>query len=253
MQAELKRRCVAIHREIVPGSRAEFRNALGGAAVFIEEGSPLTEVAAAGTEVPTTEAEIQAVEEFMEERGAPVVFKLCPFADAALFTMLSQRGYEIGEFENVLVRRVGPEDGQGRDEAVGQAEEELVWAKGLAEGFFDMVTPMGIELGQIMFRYPESVPVVVMGGVTESGAREAAAASTVILDGELALLACDATVRRYREAGLHKRMIRHRLALAAERGCTMATAETLPGSISQMNFEKCGFQVAYTKLTLLRP
>ena len=38
---------------------------------------------------------------------------------------------------------------------------------------------------------------------------------------------------------------------AAARGCDLATASTLPGSGSQRNYERTGFQVGYTKVTMV--
>ena len=35
-------------------------------------------------------------------------------------------------------------------------------------------------------------------------------------------------------------------------GCDLATAATLPGSVSQRNYERHGFRVAYTRATLVR-
>ena len=40
---------------------------------------------------------------------------------------------------------------------------------------------------------------------------------------------------------------------AIAQGCDMATASTLPGSVSQRNYERAGFEVVYTKVTLVAP
>jgi hypothetical protein len=39
--------------------------------------------------------------------------------------------------------------------------------------------------------------------------------------------------------------------VAAELKCDLATASTLPGSVSQRNYERHGFQMAYTKAVLV--
>jgi GNAT superfamily N-acetyltransferase len=56
----------------------------------------------------------------------------------------------------------------------------------------------------------------------------------------------------FRGAGLQGALIRERLRAAVEEGCDLATASTLPGSVSQRNYERNGFQVAYTKAILVR-
>ena len=37
---------------------------------------------------------------------------------------------------------------------------------------------------------------------------------------------------------------------ALAQGCDLATASTLPGSGSQRNYERLGFEVVYTRVTL---
>jgi len=71
----------------------------------------------------------------------------------------------------------------------------------------------------------------------------------VIHDG-LAALFADSTTVSCRGAGLHAALIRGRLRDAAAAGCDLATAATLPGSNSQRNYERRGFQVVYTKAIL---
>ena len=64
----------------------------------------------------------------------------------------------------------------------------------------------------------------------------------------LATLYADGTRETARGRGLQSALIRGRIAIAAERGCDLATASTLPGSQSQRNYERAGFRVAYTKI-----
>ena len=51
--------------------------------------------------------------------------------------------------------------------------------------------------------------------------------------------------------GMHRELILARLHEALARGADLATASTLPGSGSQRNYERAGFRVAYTKVTLV--
>ena len=45
------------------------------------------------------EFSLYEVERFFADRMAPATFTLTPFADAALFTNLTRRTYEFGNFE----------------------------------------------------------------------------------------------------------------------------------------------------------
>jgi hypothetical protein len=47
---------------------------------------------------------------------------------------------------------------------------------------------------------------------------------------------------------LHRELISARLYEALAQGCDLATASTLPGSGSQRNYERLGFEVVYTKI-----
>jgi len=235
---------VDAHRRLFPTSNAAWIDCAGGVASFLDEASPLTQIRGAGMITPTAEPSLDAVEAFYEERMAPVSFVLSPFADPALFTYLSRRGYELGAFEHTLVREVTPHDA---DPDVVEATGDQEWSRVMAEAFFDVVTPNGIDLAHTISAVPTCKNVIV-----RAGDDPAAAAQIDIRDG-LATLQCDGTIRRYREAGLQKKLIRARLHIAFNNGCDIATADVQPGSLSHRNYEKCGFQIAYTKVTLIKP
>jgi ribosomal protein S18 acetylase RimI-like enzyme len=56
----------------------------------------------------------------------------------------------------------------------------------------------------------------------------------------------------FRGAGLQDALIRERLRTAVAEACDLATASTIPGGVSQRNYERNGFRVAYTKTILVR-
>ena len=72
----------------------------------------------------------------------------------------------------------------------------------------------------------------------------------VVISG-LATLFADSTIALYRRCGLHRELIAARLNEALAQGCDLVTAATLPGSGSQRNYERMGFEVAYTRVTLV--
>lgn len=244
--AGIARDCVAAHRRLFPMSEATSLDFCGGVAAFLDEASPLTQIKGGGMEEAVREEDLEAVEQFYAERACPVSFVLTPFAHDALFTYLSRRGYELGGFENTLVRLITEADAIEADPHVETAGARE-WAGALAESFFDSVTPGAIELGRVLHALPTSQSQVIkVDGLI------VAAAQVDIRDG-LATLQCDGTIRRYRSIGLQKKLIRSRLSRAADAGCDLATADTQPGSVSQQNYEKMGFQVAYTKIVLVKP
>jgi len=74
----------------------------GGVASFAEEGSPLNKVAGLGFGGVPTAAALQEIERAFTARGAPVQIELAHLADPAIGALLTDRGYRLTSFENVL-------------------------------------------------------------------------------------------------------------------------------------------------------
>jgi GNAT superfamily N-acetyltransferase len=128
------------------------------------------------------------------------------------------------------------------------ADEEYLWALTVGRGFLekDDLTAAEVDVGSAIWHMPGSRCYLAFGG------GRAAAAGAMAIHGGLATLFADSTMLGSRGAGLQGALIRERLRVAVEEGCDLATASTLPGSVSQRNYERNGFQVAYTKAILVR-
>ncbi len=255
---------IQVHRGLFPSSAAEGFPAGSGVAVFLNEESPLTQVRGAGM----VEFSLDDVEQFYAERMAPVTFTLTPFADAALYTKLTRSGYEFGTFENTLVRAVSDADivpEPENDPDVVIAGDPVEWSQMMAESFFGAVTAMGRDLGQTLFALPTCRNLIIRARAEPADGAEpvnrselaaraepAAGAQLDIRDG-LGIFQCDGTLPRFRGEGLQTMLIRARLSIAALAGCDLVTADTAPGSQSQRNYERLGFRVVYTKVTLIKP
>jgi hypothetical protein len=219
----------------------------GGVAVFVGAESPLTHAVGVGLDGPVREAELNGIEAFFRSRGAPVSFELSPLADPGLFEALGSRGYRITEFNNVLVRRLAGVEivfTPRVRRAIG-GEDDL-WAHVLGEGFFENaeLTDQEMDVGRDLFRMPGA-----MCYLASVEGKAAAGAALTVRDG-LATLCADGTIARFRQLGLQRELIAARLNEAVAQGCDLATASTSPGSQSQRNYERMGFAVAYTKVTL---
>ncbi len=62
-----------------------------------------------------------------------------------------------------------------------------------------------------------------------------------------------AVLPAYRRRGVQQALIAARLRAAAEAGATVVTISALPGVATERNARRMGFQVAYTKVVLVRP
>ena len=65
---------------------------------------------------------------------------------------------------------------------------------------------------------------------------------------DVCILAGATTVPEARNRGVQNGLLSARLNFAASRGCKLAMICALPGSQSQKNAQKNGFQIAYTRI-----
>jgi hypothetical protein len=221
--------------------------AAGGVAVFLGAESPLTHAIGMALDRPVRETEISAIETFFRSRGALASFELSPLADPSIFEILGERGYRITELNNVMIRRLAGFEivFTPRARRALRGEDDL-WAHTLGHGFFDKaeLSESEMDIGRDLFRTPN-----VIGYLAAIDGEVGAGAALALCDG-LATLCADGTIGRFRRRGLQSELILARLNEAAAQGCDLATAATLPGSQSQRNYERLGFQVAYTRFTL---
>ncbi len=221
----------------------------GGCAIFVGVDSPLTQVVGIGLNGPVTAGEVDEIEAFFRSRNTRIAIDLCPLADATLLNLLSTRGYSPTEFNNVLVKRLTGtqivETPRVRRAVTGECES---WSYAVGRGFFEQVdlTADEIDVGRAIFAMPGALCYLsIVDCMTPVGG-----GALTVRDG-LATLFADSSIKPYRRRGLHHELIAARLNEALAQGADTATASTLPGSASQRNYERHGFQVAYTKVTLV--
>jgi len=242
--------CAEAHRRLNPELGAAEQEVAGGFAIFVGAASPLTHVVGLGMHGPVRPHELDCLEAFYDARGAVVSVDLCPLADASFVELLGDRGYCVTEFNNVLVRPLaGAEIGPPVSpvSSAGEGDEQL-WARTVGRGFLekDALTADEMDVGRAIFHMPGAMCYLAF----HEG--QAVAAGAMAMRSGLATLFADSTRMGYRGAGLHCALIVERLRAALNQGCDLATASTLPGSVSQRNYERSGFRVVYTKATLVR-
>jgi GNAT superfamily N-acetyltransferase len=82
---------------------------------------------------------------------------------------------------------------------------------------------------------------------------EAVGEAAMRIDGELAQLAGAGTRPHARGRGVQKALLQRRLADARTAGCTLAVVTTAPGTRSQDNVMRRGFELLYTRAILVKP
>jgi len=234
----------------------------GGVASFAEEGSPLNKVAGLGFGgVPTVPA-LEEIERAFTARGAPVQVELAHLADPEIGALLTDRGYRLTSFENVLglalkgePERVRPPGVEVRPSGDDEFEPWLdVVAHGFAHPDIQGVPsheefPREVIAGAVrdltaaagVLRY-----VALRDGVFVGGASFRVAEGVAQLTGA-------ATAPAHRRRGVQTALLSARLADAAAAGCDVAVITTQPGSKSQQNAQRRGFDLLYTRAILVKP
>ena len=229
-----------------PEVGAEWIEVAGAYAMYDGAQSPCTQTFGLGLFQMPTAGEMERIEGFFRERKAAVMHEVCPLADAALLTMLNERGYRPVELMSVLFlplqERAPGEQGSLPARIAGEGERDL-WAKASADGWreFTEVASMLSGLARVIASTEGTSPFCV-----ELDGQMVATGALAIRDG-VALFAGASTVPEYRRRGAQQALLESRFAYAMERGCDLAMIVTAPGSASQRNAERAGFRVAYTR------
>ncbi len=235
-----------------PESGAAAEAFLGGWAMYDGPQSPLTQCFGMGLNGAAEDREMEALEEFYKRRGVACNIELCAHADASLVALLGRRGYRPLEFSNVLARTMppGPLPPQppGLEVRRVTPPEMPLYARVIGEGFFGPVKPPGLE------SFFSGAFGEMAGGhsyMAWVGGEAAGGGSMSLFDGVLNCFG-DGTIEAYRGRGIQSAVIAVRLAAGVAAGAELAMATTMPGTVSQRNYERFGFRVAYSRCKFTR-
>ncbi len=245
-----------------PARRAVTFPIGSGVAAWAGEGSPLDKVVGVGFDGAFDERELDAVERAFAERGAAVQFAVSTLADPQGVERLTRRGYVLRGFENGL----GLPRAASREARVAEGVE----VRDVREPEF----ALWLEIVVDGFAAPDSQGIAAHEEFPrdslESAMRDLAAAngfvsSIAFVDGVpaggasarrtggVAQLCGAATLPAFRRRGVQSSLLAARLAAAAAAGCDLAVVTTQPGSKSQQNVQRIGFELLYARAILVRP
>jgi GNAT superfamily N-acetyltransferase len=243
------------------GDTAGFTIALaGGVASFAEAGSPFNKVAGLGFGgVPST-ADLEEVERAFAEHGAPVQVELAHLVDPDIGALLSDRGYRLESFENVLGRAL-----DGKPELTVPAGIEVrrsgddefeAWLDVVADGVAHPDT-QGVPWHDV---FPREVYLRAERDMAAAGVQRYIALRDGVVAGGagfrtaegIAQLAGAATAPAHRRRGIQAALLSARLVDATAAGCDVAVITTQPGSKSQQNAQRQGFDLLYTRAVLVK-
>jgi ribosomal protein S18 acetylase RimI-like enzyme len=244
-----------------PDSRVLVQPLAGGLAVYSGPGAPMNKVIGLGLGDALEEPALVAVEAEWAVRGEAVRVELSTLDDGAIARLLTSRGYRLLGFENVLGRALSAAD-VGAPSVAGLAIHHMapddidLWMEVTIDGFAHA------DEGPLPTENP---PHDVLEGIFRdmsgvAGFRRylatvkavAVAAASMRIDGSLAQLTGAATLPAFRRRGLQTALTLHRLAEARAAGCDLAVVTTAPGSKSQENSQKRGFELLYARAILVK-
>lgn len=232
---------------------------MGGVVAWAGVGSWGSQAVGLGLSGPVSDAELDALCAFYDERGGEAKVELLPIADPTLVEGLAARGFVMVRFENMWFREVA--DGEdlrallphGWPDAtfddVRPGEErmftELAGSGFVAEG--ETMSDADMDLGLRMLEKPGVVGVIArVDGVPAGAASGAAHEGCGGLFGASVL-------PEYRRRGLQSALIVARMERLRERGATQMCIESTPGIPTERNARRLGFELAGTKVLLRRP
>ena len=232
----------------------------GGVASYAEPDSPINKVAGLGFAGLPNPADFDTVERAFAEHSAPVNVEVASLADPALLELLAGRGYRLVSVENVLGRPLG--GFVDRLAPLGIAvqpsgeEEFAAWVDVVVEASLHPDTqgvPWHEEFPREILENAErdTVGLVKRYLATLDGV-PAGGGSMRITDG-IAQLTGAATAPAFRRRGIQSALLTARLADATTAGCDVAVITVQPGSKSQQNAQRRGFDLLYTRAVLVKP
>ena len=123
-------RFVESRARVFPPSAACWIEVAGAYALFDGAASPATQTFGLGMSQLPEAGDMDRIEAFFTQRGAPIYHEVSPLADDKLAPMLTARGYTPFEFTSVLYR---PIDHAGL-KPCATAEEDVTHGSGVAPG-----------------------------------------------------------------------------------------------------------------------
>jgi GNAT superfamily N-acetyltransferase len=231
----------------------------GGVASYAEPDSPWNKVAGLGfTAVPAAD-ELAEVERAFAAHDAEVSVELSNLADPAIGELLTRRGYRLASYENVLgldlknaAELVAPPGVEVRP--IGD-DEFGPWLRVV----LDAVAHPDTEGLPWIDDFPRDILENAERDMGAAGARRylalvdgvpAGGASMGIQDGFAQFSA--GTAPGFRRRGVQSALLAARVVDAAAAGCELALVTVQPGSRSQRNVQRRGFDLLYTRAILVR-
>lgn len=210
--------------------------------------SPCTQTFGLGLFSEPTAEQLGEIEEFFQAKAAPVLHEVSPLADETLLSLLSERGYRPIELSSVMFREIAAAIDREVNPEISvrliEPAETEVWARASSAGWsaeMESLADFMFDFGRISASCSGAYPFLA------ELAGEPVATGMMFVYEDVAMFAGASTIPAARNRGAQNALFNARLRLAAELRCKFAAMAAAPGSQSQINAQKNGFQIAYTR------
>lgn len=234
-----------------PASGAEWIDVGGAYAMFDGVESPLTQTFGLGMFEDATSEHLDQIEAFYQERRARLSHEISPLADQSILALLGERGYRPIELTSVMYQELGdarpklPPLNPNITARVIDADEADLWAEVASKGWATEHPTLGefmLAFGKIAARTSGGHPLLA-----ELEGKPIASGGFAIYD-DVCILSGATTIPDARRQGAQNALLSARLDFAEGHRCRLAMMCALPGSQSQKNAQKNGFNIAYTRI-----
>ncbi len=260
---------VETRAQLDPSSGAVWIDVAGTYAMFDGPESPCTQTFGLGMFGDVTNEHLDELEKFFVSRSAPVFHEVSAMADPSLMRILSSRGYQPIELTSVMYRELGefrvpalagqvstssgglPDESRQKSELktrittrVTTEDEADLWAATSAAGWsteMEGLADFMLGFGRVSARCNGAYPYLAEldGNPISTG--------MLFIYEDVCILAGASTIEEARNQGAQNALLADRLKFATDRGCRLAIMGAQPGSQSQKNAQKNGFNIAYTR------
>jgi GNAT superfamily N-acetyltransferase len=260
-EARLTTSVVRAVMDNAPSSQALIEVLGAGVAAYAGPSSPMNKLIGVGFEALPDEATLAETEASFAARAEPLQAEVATLADPAFAALLTRRGYQLRNFENVSGRRLGvgerwPSDRELRIELLRPDDAEA-WVDAVITAF-QHPDLQGVAAEELPSR--EALESALGTWARAPGflrysawlGDQLAGVATLRIDDQIAQLCGAATLPAFRRRGIQAALLQRRLSDAAEARCELSVVTTQPGSKSQENVARQGFALLYARAILIK-
>jgi len=240
--AEVDQAILAAFAEALPGG--ETLAVGGGLAIFTARDWPLNRATGLGLGDGIEPRALDRLIGFYADRRCAAEIEMAPYDPPLTLARLGERGFRLTWQRSRMVRRLDP-DAPGEMPAAARVEGDIdLWSDVAVRGFnAGKAAPRGSFADRV---FPIALGPVGGTGITvEIDGRPAATAALNTRHGVAALFG-HATLPDFRGQGGQTIAIAASLVVAAQAGCRLAVVEADPGTGSERNLLRAGFETVWT-------